>query len=223
VRRQLALDEAADRRAQLFVLVGERRVQCAHVLTLMCSYSVMAAHGARTGDHLMMDTTDAEMTSKPTPASRVRQALAGLIDAGVTVLPTVVYGLRAWRARGTERPAARPPDWMRMLAPAFAVLGEQVGTPGGWIAGVRTVDRRTGRRLALWRTLAVTLVQVATRVLSRRLTPRPVLPSEGERRQRASEVSFWPPLIAGLGSTLVNRAVRRRLAPTLVVSRRPAE
>jgi hypothetical protein len=36
-------------------------------------------------------------------------------------------------------------------------------------------------------------------------------------------VNFWPPLIAGLGSTLVNRTVRRRLAPTLVVSRGLAE
>jgi hypothetical protein len=183
----------------------------------------MAARGARTEDHLTMDTTDADTTSKPSSAPRVRQTMAGLIDAGVMALPTAIYGLRAWRARGTERPAARPPDWMRLLAPAFAVLGEQVGTPGGWIAGVMTVDRRTGRRLALWRTLAVALAQVATRALSRRLTPRPALPSGDERRQRASEVRFWPPLIAGLGSTLVNRTVRRRLAPTLVVSRGPAE
>jgi hypothetical protein len=36
-------------------------------------------------------------------------------------------------------------------------------------------------------------------------------------------VSFWPPLVAGLGSALVNRTVRRRLAPTLVVSRGSAE
>ncbi len=183
----------------------------------------MTARSARTDDDLAMDTSDAETTVTPAPAPRVRQALAGLIDAALMALPTAIYGLRAWRARETERPAARPPDWMRMLAPAFAVLGEQVGTPGGWIAGVRTVDRRTGRRLSLWRTLAVALAQVATRVLSRRLTPSPALPSEDERRQRAREVRFWPPLIAGLGSTLVNRTVRRRLAPTLVVSRGEAE
>jgi hypothetical protein len=36
-------------------------------------------------------------------------------------------------------------------------------------------------------------------------------------------VNAWQPLAAGLGSTLVNRTVRRRLAPTLVVSRVPAE
>jgi hypothetical protein len=183
----------------------------------------MAARAARTDDHLTMDTTDAETTSKPTPAPRVRQTLAGLIDAAVMALPTAIYGLRAWRARGTGRPAARPPGWMRVLAPVAAILGEQVRTPGSWIMGVRTVDSRTGRRLALWRTLTVALVQVATRLLIPRLTPRPVLPSEDERRQRASEVRFWPPLIAGLGSTLVNRTVRRRLAPTLVVSRGPAE
>jgi hypothetical protein len=199
-----------------------------------------------------MDTTDSGMTPEPTPAPRVRQVLAGLIDTAVMALPAVIYWRRAWRTG--ERSAAGQPGWMRMLGPAAAVLGEQVGTPGDWIMGVRTVDRRTGRRLALWRTLTVALAQVATRVLSRRLTPRPALPSEDERRQQAREaqeikeryaddedarnaqlmrhyrehrvsvtVSFWPPLIAGLGSTLVNRAIRRRLAPTLVLSRGSAE
>jgi hypothetical protein len=208
-----------------------------------------------THDDLTMDTTaDAETTSKPTPAPRIRQALAALIDATVMALPTAIYAGRAWSARGTGRRAARPPDWTRMLAPMAAVLGEQVGTPGGWIMGVRTVDGRTGRRLALWRTLTVALVQVATRLLSRWLRPRPVRPSADERRRQAVEaeaikeryaddeqarntelmrhyaehrvnttVSFWPQIVAGLGATLVNRTVRRRLAPTLVVARRPAE
>ncbi len=35
--------------------------------------------------------------------------------------------------------------------------------------------------------------------------------------------NIWPPIVAGLASALVNRTVRRRLAPTLVVSRGPAE
>jgi hypothetical protein len=162
-----------------------------------------------------MDTPDVE----PKPAPRIRQTLAGLIDAGVMAVPAVIQWRRAWRHRDTERPAARPPGWMGMLGPVVAVLGEQVGTPGGWIMSVRTVDRRTGGRIALWRTLTVALVGVATRLLSRRLTPRPTLPSQAEHRQQL----LWPPLVAGLGSALVNRAVRRRLAPTLVVSRAPAE
>jgi hypothetical protein len=197
-----------------------------------------------------MDTTGIE----PAPAPRIRQTLAGLIDAGVMALPAVIQWRRMWRARETEGPAARPPGWMGMLAPVAAVLGEQVGTPGGWIMGVRTVDRRTGRRLELWRTLTVALVQLATRQLSRRLTPRPSFPSDAERRQRWDEIqaikeryaddkearntelmrhhsehsvnvtaNFWPPLVAGLASALVNRTVRRRLAPTLVVSRASAE
>jgi hypothetical protein len=201
-----------------------------------------------------MATTDAHASADLTPAPRARQTLAGLIDAAVMALPTAIYGLRAWRARGTGRPAARPPGWMSMLAPASALVGEQVGTPGSWIMGVRTVDKRTGSRLALWRTLTVALVHVVTRLLGRRLAPRPEIPTEAERRQRWSEiqaikeryaddedalsaelmrhqaerrgdvtVNIWPPVVAGLGSTLVNRAVRRRLAPTLVVSRRPAE
>jgi|GEM_PF-1624388 hypothetical protein len=197
-----------------------------------------------------MDATDTE----PTPAPRLRKALAGLIDAAVMALPTVLQMRRVWRARETKRPAARQPGWMGMLAPVAAVLGEQVGTPGGWIMGVRTVDRRTGRRLELWRTLTVALVGLATRLLTRRLTPRPSLPSEAEQRERTREVqaikeryaddedalhaemmrhytenrvnvtaNFWPPLVAGLASALVNRTVRRRLAPTLVVLRAPAE
>jgi hypothetical protein len=197
-----------------------------------------------------MSTTDTE----PTPAPRGSQALAGLIDAAVMALPAAIQMRRAWRARGTEGSTARPPGWMGALAPVAAVLGEQVGTPGGWIVGVRTVDRRTGRRIDLWRTLTVALVQLATRLLARRLTPRPSLPSEGERRERAREVeaikeryaddedalqtelmrhyaehqmnvtaNIWPPLVAGVASALVNRTVRRRLAPTLVVSRAPAE
>jgi len=205
-----------------------------------------------------MDTTGAEPTPSPTPAPvpapRARKALAGLIDAAVLALPAVLYLGRALRAGGADRPAARPPAWTRVLTPAVGVLGEQVGTPGSWIMGVRTVDRRTGRRLALWRTLTVALAEVATRVLSQRLTPRPSFPSDDERRQRLREVeaikdryaddeearnaelmrhhaehrvnvtvNVWPPLVAGLGSTLVNRSVRRRLAPTLVVSRGHAE
>jgi hypothetical protein len=116
--------------------------------------------------------------------------------------------------------------------------------------GVQTVDSRTGQRVALWRTLAVALVQVATRLLVRRLMARPGLLAEDERRRQASELqaikerstddegarnaelmrhyaahsvnptaNLWLPLAAGLGSTLVNRTVRRRLAPTLVILR----
>ncbi len=201
-----------------------------------------------------MSTTDAEPTAEPESAPRGRKALVGLIDAAVMALPAAIQWRRAWRARGTERPVARTPGWMRVLTPAVAVLGEQVGTPGGWIMGVRTVDRRTGRRLALWRTLTVALVQLATRLLAERLTPRPSHPLEEERRQQAREiqaieeryaddeearntelmrhyqehginvvsVNIWPPIVAGLASALVNRTVRRRLAPTLVVSRGPA-
>jgi hypothetical protein len=197
-----------------------------------------------------MDTPDIE----PKPAPRIRQTLAGLIDTGVMALPAVIQWRRARRDRDVERPGARQPGWMGMLGPVARVLGEQVGTPGGWIVGVRTVDRRTGGRIALWRTLTVALVGVATRLLNRRLAPRPSLPSDEERQRRRREVeaieqryaddddarnaelarhyaenrvevtvSFWPSVLAAVASALVNRTVRRRLAPTLVVARAPAE
>jgi hypothetical protein len=186
----------------------------------------------------------------PQPAPRARTALAGLIDAGLMALPTAVVLRRTMRVAEAGDAPYRPPRWISALAPAFVVLGEQLATPGDWIMGVRTVDKRTGARIALWRTLTVALVRIAARRLARQLRPRPVIPTDMERRQRSEieaieqrhrddeearnaalmrhysehrvnpSAGLWRVLAGGLGSVLVNRVVRRRLAPTVVIDAR---
>jgi hypothetical protein len=188
--------------------------------------------------------------ANPPEAPRARAALAGLIDAGVMVVPTAVVWRRTMRA-GAAGGSYRPPRWTSALAPAFAVMGEQLGTPGDWIMGVRTVDKRTGARIALWRTLTVALVRIAGRRLAGQLSPPPVILTDMEQRQQRSEIEaikerhrddedalnaelmrhysehrvnpragLWRVFAAGLGSVLVNRVVRRRLAPTVVIDAR---
>ncbi len=183
------------------------------------------------------------------PAPLARRLLAGLIDAAVVSLPVVLQARRTWRAGRVGGAVARLPRRTSMLPGVLEILGEQVGTPGGWTMGVRTVDKRTGGRLALWRTLVVALVQIGTRLLSQPLNPRPAIPSETEHRQRSDEIQTikerhaedeealnaelmshyakhrmdvpirtWPILVA---STLLNRWIRRRLAPTVVIARAP--
>jgi hypothetical protein len=181
-----------------------------------------------------------------------RRLVAGLIDAAVLALPLALYrGARARRGDSGLWAGAGPPFWTELLPPVFAVVGEQLGTPGERLTNLRTVDRRTGRRLALWRTLAVALGRLATRQLVRRAVPRPKVPSEEERKRQLAEmdairrrhaddpeaanselmrhyaahrvdvsVQPWAVLTAGVGSALVNRGLRRRLAPTVVVMHR---
>jgi hypothetical protein len=200
----------------------------------------------------MWDTATTDTGIEPAPLAR--RLLAGLIDAAVMSLPVVLQARRTWRAGGAGGTVARQPRWTSMLPGVREILGEQVGTPGGWIMSVRTVDKRTGRRVGLWRTLVVALVQISTRLLSQRLNPRPTIPSETEQRQGSDEIQaikerhaedeealnaelmshyakhrvdvsvrIWPTLVAGVGSTLLNRWIRRRLAPTVVVARAPGK
>ena len=129
------------------------------------------------------------------------------------------------------------------------VLREQVGSPGQRLLGVRTVDRRTGQRVALPRSLALAAVAAAGALLTHRRSPRALHP----RPQRAVE-DYWralreidarhaddpeaaaaerlqlqpPPLgfeirialVPMLGTVLVTAILRRRLAPTVQALRR---
>jgi hypothetical protein len=61
---------------------------------------------------------------------------------------------------------------------------EQLVSPGQRLAGVRTVDRRTGRRVALWRTLVLVGVRTGGQLAAARLAP-PVLTPERERAAEA--------------------------------------
>jgi hypothetical protein len=170
--------------------------------------------------------------------------LAGLINAAIFGGASALWLLRNSRNAGVDHMNVQ--RRLRLFAPAVSVLGEQLGTPGGWIVGLRTVDRRTGRRVALWRTLTVALLKAATEAARRHLMPaRPEI-SESEQEdfkrelraiserygddgmrlqeatkrfyeQRRFEPNHSRWLAAAVVPALINSRLRRRLAPTVVV------
>ena len=73
------------------------------------------------------------------------------------------------------------------MVPAEA-LREQLGTPGQRLFGVRTVDRRTGERVELWRTLLLTAVAAGGQQLARRLTPAQTPAQDPAREDYLSEL-----------------------------------
>jgi hypothetical protein len=178
------------------------------------------------------------------PAPRSRRLLAKSIDAAVPLLLI----RRGIRRSATEHGASGDPSLsmqVGLVQPALTFVREQLASPGEWIAGVRTVDARTGRRLDAWRTLVALAAQAGVVILQRRL--RPTLPSVdhdarirelGDLRQRHAgdadalnaammehyqthqvTVSLWPWLPVSLVAGLVAGQLRRRLAPTVVVRR----
>ncbi|HYB23738.1 MAG TPA: hypothetical protein VED41_08070 [Solirubrobacteraceae bacterium] len=180
----------------------------------------------------------------PRPAPRALQTLGAAIDMAVS--GGVAW---LWMRRRRERASANGAMSSARLAPgsglALAVLREQLGSPGGWIVGLRTVDSRTGQRVALWRTLAVLGGRALTARLSRRLAPVQVM-SDAERgelravfdrhsgdhealedelrrlheQRRRHAKPVWQMPAGVLAAALVNRWLRRRLAPTMVIRSR---
>jgi len=170
-------------------------------------------------------------------APRWRRTLAGLFDAGLIAGAVALVGVR----RGGPARAGR---WLR-LVPA-EVVREQLGTPGQHLFGVRTVDRRTGRRVSLWRTALLAAFAAAGQALARKLAPQPAAreresriisdeldeirrnaPSAEaqreqmaaffERHQRPLGREALQPLAATLAAGLLTLRLRRRLAPTVDV------
>jgi hypothetical protein len=192
-------------------------------------------------------------SEEPVPAPRARRTLAGLIDVAIIGLLSGLYLRWKWRGvrdAGPDRNPARQPRWLRLLSPAPGILREQLGSPGAWIVGLRTVDRRTGHRVALWRTLAVALLAAVTEAGRRHLMPAPRLITQSENEdlirdvevireryadddplceeatmrlyeQRRIGVNLWRVLPAIVVPALINNRLRRRLAPTVVVLARP--
>jgi hypothetical protein len=102
--------------------------------------------------------------------------LAGALDAAL-----VGGGTWLWRQRrGAE--SARAARWAGLLEPTVESLRQQLRSPGQLLLGLRTVDRRTGRRLELWRTLVLLAVGVARMMFVRHLAP-PQLTPEQERER----------------------------------------
>jgi hypothetical protein len=130
------------------------------------------------------------------PASRWRRAIAKLTDMAI-------WGTIAWllRDRGDEARPSRSADarrWFARLAPLQSILAEQIGSPGCWLAGVQTVDRRTGRRVALWRTAFLVGSRAASEAVATHFQPEPPAPiSEQERRQSEREIQDIEERFAG--------------------------
>jgi hypothetical protein len=195
-------------------------------------------------------------TPELTPAPRGARLLAAMIDAATIGVPSFLYMRRAQRsADGRAQLGKLGGQWNRVIGPVRASLDQQVGSPGGWVVGLRTIDSRTGRRVALWRTLVLALARIAMGMLQRRTfgvnTPtsqaehasfareleaiKHAHPDDPEarndammrlyrERERRVDVNLfgWRMLAGIVGSVLVNQWLRRRLAPTVVVSSRAA-
>jgi hypothetical protein len=116
------------------------------------------------------------------PAPGWRRTLAGLIDVAIA-------GGVAWRLRPRVGSAAvsRQNRSAALFGPVAELVREQLGTPGQRLLGVRTVDRRTGRRVELWRTLVLFGARIGGQLLARRLTPAVQTPEQERQRERFIE------------------------------------
>jgi hypothetical protein len=110
------------------------------------------------------------------PAPPWRRMLAGGVDAAIV-------GGAVWLSR-RQSPGAheRASRWAPLFGPTSELVREQIGSPGQRLLGLRTVDRRTGRRLELWRTLVLLGASVGGRLLVGRLAPAPLTPERQRDR-----------------------------------------
>ena len=124
-----------------------------------------------------MKSAEQTPSTKIKSAPRVRRMLAGALDAAIVAGAHVAVApparRRRERALGALDGAARAGDGV--ASPAAA-------QPRAAAARVRTVDRRTGRRLELWRTLVLLGLGVARITLVRRLAPPPLTPEQERAR-----------------------------------------
>jgi hypothetical protein len=104
-------------------------------------------------------------------APRWRGTLAVLAD-------TALAGAAVWGLQGRR---ANVRTGMRLLGPSSEIVRQQLGSPGQRLLGVRTVDARTGARVALWRSLAGLGAGVGVQLLLTRL--QPASPTDEQREQ----------------------------------------
>jgi hypothetical protein len=107
-------------------------------------------------------------------ASGSRRAAAGSLDAAI--IGATLYVRHRVRGPRTfaDRPKRSPAREAAMTLLGDTALRERVGSPGERLLGVRTVDRRSGEPLALWRVAVLTAAAVAVRLLRMCLMPDPV-------------------------------------------------
>lgn len=107
---------------------------------------------------------------------RWRRTLAGAVDAAI-----VGAAAWLWRRRAAST-GARQTWWGPLLGSSVDILREQLRSPGQRMLGLRTVDRRTGRRPELWRTLVLLGAGAGGQLLVRRITPAPMTPEQESDR-----------------------------------------
>jgi hypothetical protein len=107
-------------------------------------------------------------------APRWRSILAGLVDTAVA--GAAVWGLKV--RGGVARTATIP------VVPASQLLRQQLGSPGQRLFGVRTVDQRTGTRVALWRSLVALGAGVGTHLLTARMSSPEATPQQAHGHER---------------------------------------
>ena len=182
----------------------------------------------------------------PAAAPGWRRASAVLVDAALGA--ALKWTLRRGRGEPTglrDVLSRTESPWLTLVEPSSDLVREQLGSPGQRLLGIRSVDRRTGVRLSLWRSLAMAATGFAVAALARRQARAAVSPERvrqrealmrewraiGERhaddpraRDAAREqlaasqnvaASSCAPVLA-LG--LLSALLRRRIAPTTEVS-----
>jgi hypothetical protein len=111
-------------------------------------------------------------------APRWRQALSGVADAAIAA--GVGWGVR----RAGRVPVGTSARWLRLLGPSSELVREQLGSPGQRLLGLRTVDRRTGRRVEPWRSGVLFAIGVAGQMILVRLRPPADTPEQERERER---------------------------------------
>jgi hypothetical protein len=114
-----------------------------------------------------------------TPAPSWRRMVAGLLDAALLGGGHWLLGRRApHRAAGLTA----------LLRLVDQPLRQQLGSPGQRLLGLRTVDRRTGRRLDLWRSLVLLAAGSGGQAIARRFGPRRTAEQKHKQERFVAEV-----------------------------------
>jgi hypothetical protein len=181
-------------------------------------------------------------------APRARQLAASVVDMAIA------SGL-AWLASRHRRAAGATPEQppaaafmpgrvLNVVGPSSALMREQLGSPGQRLFGLRQVDKRTGARVELWRTLVLLGYQALSRLAAERLRiggPSPEQRAAMHRElaeihrrhaddeeraqalrelyQRRPEMAVHQSCVPLLVIPLLGALLRRRLAPTVEVRR----
>ena len=107
---------------------------------------------------------------------------------GANLVDMAVFGGLFWLARSRGIARAGTPV-ARLMSVPVEVLREQLRSPGQRLLGTITVDRRTGRRLALWRTALLIATRAGATELTRRLEPARTPDLDREREAAGAEIS----------------------------------